>query len=75
MGKKFKIENLPNEVYDKIEDIVFYPKWEADATGNLGLVYLRDGYMFDFDNSHVAAFTSRNDLINLINGSVVIEKR
>lgn len=58
----FKLEKLPKDVREKIHDIDFTP----DEPDVMGFVNLKDDYEFEWDNSHVETFESRNDLINLV---------
>lgn len=62
--KKFNIEKLPNWAKERIDLI----EWN-DGTlreENAGLVWLSDGYAFDFDGSTVAGFTNKRDLLDLL---------
>ena len=65
MGR-FKIENLPKDVKDKISFIQFGDDFIDDV---IGLVYLKQGLEFD-DGSGCEGFTSRNDLIDMIRNDV-----
>lgn len=69
--RTFKLENLPKDVYDRVKSIAFYDDWEVEDTGNMGLVYLEEGYVFDFDMSSTAAFVNRKDLIDLVRCCVI----
>ena len=69
--RTFKIENLPKDVYAKIESIEFFDDDEIEDTGNQGLVFLENDYMFEFDMSQTAAFADRKDLIELIRNFVI----
>ena len=67
----FRLDKLPKDVYDKVESIEFFDDWEIEDTGNMGLVFLEEDYMFDFDMSRTAAFTNRKDLIELVRCCVI----
>lgn len=71
----FKLENLPKDVREKICDIDFFEAWEREETGNMGIVYLEDGWMFDWDESHTSAFENRKDLIDIVRNYTKVEKR
>ena len=58
----FKLENLPKDVREKIHDIVATPNEEEI----IGIVNLKDGFVFKWDDSHVTGFTSRQDLIDIV---------
>ena len=62
----FKIECLPDDVYEKVYHIEFFDEEEREDTGNMGLVWLEDGWCFTWDESSTSAFTDRKDLINII---------
>lgn len=66
----FKLENLPKDVKEKINDMYF-------VTGEdfIGFVNLKDGWVFDWDVSHVAGFESRKDLIDIVRNSTIQERR
>ena len=65
----FKLEKLPKDVKEKIEDIEFLSGEEF-----MGFVNLKDGWVFDWDESHIASFDSRNDLIDIVRYSTIEEK-
>lgn len=67
----FKLEKLPKDVYEKVEAIEFYDDWEREDTGNMGIVYLEEGFVFEFDESTTAGFENRKDLIDLVRCQVV----
>lgn len=58
----FKLENLPKDVREKIQDIEFTP--EEDEV--MGFVNLKDEWVFDWDGSHIEGFESRKDLIEIV---------
>lgn len=69
--RTFSIEKLPKYIKDKIQDITF----EDDlCDGCIGIVNLKDGYVFYDESSHISAFRSRKDLIDLILNEVEEEK-
>lgn len=62
MARRFKLENLPKDVREKINYIDFTPEEEEI----MGFVALKDGWCFDWDGSHIEGFSDRNDLISII---------
>lgn len=70
----FKLENLPKDIRQKVNYIEFYDTWERENTGNMGVVFLKDEFEFDWDNSHTTAFDSRNDLIDIVRNSTICVK-
>lgn len=58
----FKLQNLPKDVREKIHSIDFTPEEEHI----IGFVNLKKGWVFDWDDSHVEGFSSRQDLIEIV---------
>jgi hypothetical protein len=67
----FKLEKLPKDVYEKVESIDFFDEWEREETGNMSIVFLEEGFVFEFDESTVSGFENRKDLIELVRCQVV----
>ena len=57
----FKLERLPKDVREKINEIYFV-SGEPDI---IGFVDLKDEYEFDFEG-HTTGFVSRLDLIEMV---------
>lgn len=57
--RKFKIENLPAKVRERISQVEFADDLRDDC---VALVWLNDKYEFD-DGSHVIAISNRQELI------------
>lgn len=64
MPRKFKLENLPKDVREKIDSIYFGGENEFDEE-TLGECNLKDGWVID-GMYHIFTFSSRQDLIDTI---------
>ena len=72
--RKFNIEKLPKDVRSKI-DFIEWNEYEEFDEDVCGLVWLKKGYIFDYDESTTDCFTKRSDLIELIRSSVIKEEK
>ena len=70
----FKLDKLPKDVLEKISAIEFFDKEEKEDTGNMGIVWLENDYVFEFDESHTASFINKKDLIDLIKSCIIKKK-
>ena len=62
--RKFDIKRLPKDVSDKIDDIVWNDgDFDEDV---LGQVWLKEGWVFFDDYSHVTTFENKADLISIV---------
>lgn len=62
--KRFSIEKLPKKVKERI-DFIEWNEGDFDECV-CGLVWLKNGYVFYYDESTTDTFTNRKDLIELI---------
>lgn len=64
--KTFTKKDLPSELADLIQDLTF----DDELTGGcIGIVNLKDGFAF-YDGSHIQAFRTKKDLIELLKKDV-----
>jgi predicted heme/steroid binding protein len=63
--KQFTLDQLPNDVKERLHSIDF----ESDLIDDyIGMVNLKDEYEFG-DGSHMEGFSSKKDLIKLVRSS------
>ncbi len=72
MKRQFKLENLPKDVREKIDTIVFASEGEFVDDETLGECNLKDGYVID-GMYHWFTFNSRQELIDDIRENVEVE--
>ena len=68
--RRFSLENLPKDVYEKVHYLNFY--WDEEMLK--GEAWLEDGWVFEYDGSHYINFDSRGDLINEVRNFVIKEE-
>ena len=72
--KKFSLNSLPSEVRNKINHIEFFSAEEQEDTESQGEVFLKDGWVFDWDDSHTSSFVDKQDLIDIVNYCTRVEE-
>lgn len=68
-GRRFKLENLPKDVREKIYEINFVGEGEMADENVIGECNLKDGWLLDGE-THYFTFCSRQELIEDIRYSV-----
>jgi len=64
----FKLKDLPKDVREKIDKIVF-----VKGENYLGEVYLDDGWVFEWTETHISNFDTKEELIDIVRNCTIRE--